>query len=77
MFGIDFSETFAPVARLDTIRMLLSLAVQRNWKIYQLDVKSAFLNGYLEKEILSNNQKVLLSKEKKKKYTFLRRPCMG
>ncbi|RVX02654.1 Retrovirus-related Pol polyprotein from transposon TNT 1-94 [Vitis vinifera] len=51
MFGVDFSETFAPVARLDTIRMLLALAAQRKWKIYQLDVKSAFLNGYLEEEI--------------------------
>ena len=51
MFGVDFFETFAPVARLDTIRMLLALAAQKGWNIYQMDVKSAFLNGYLEEEI--------------------------
>jgi hypothetical protein len=51
MFGVDFSETFAPVARLDTIRMLLALAAQNGWTIHQMDVKSAFFNGYLEEEI--------------------------
>ncbi|GAA0169340.1 transmembrane signal receptor [Lithospermum erythrorhizon] len=50
-FGVDFSDTFAPVARLDTIRMLLAIAAQKKWKIYQLDVKSAFLNGILEEDI--------------------------
>lgn len=49
--GIDYSEVFAPVARLETIRLFISLAAQHNWKIYQLDVKSAFLNGFLEEEI--------------------------
>ena len=47
VFGVDFSETFAPVARLETIRMLMSLAAQKGWIIHQMDVKSAFLNGYL------------------------------
>ena len=51
MFGVDFSETFAPVARMDTIRMLLALATQKGWTLHQMDVKSAFLNGYLEEEI--------------------------
>jgi hypothetical protein len=51
IFGVDFSETFAPVARLDTIRLLFALAAQNGWVIHQMDVKSAFLNGYLEEEI--------------------------
>jgi len=46
--GVDYDEVYAPVARMDTIRLLISLAAQMKWKIYQLDVKSAFLNGYLE-----------------------------
>ncbi|CAL9007544.1 unnamed protein product [Prunus brigantina] len=49
--GIDFNETFAPVARLDTVRTLIALAAQRGWKLFQLDVKSAFLNGVLHEEV--------------------------
>ncbi|KAG8489717.1 hypothetical protein CXB51_017702 [Gossypium anomalum] len=50
-YGVDFEETFAPVARLDTIKLLFSLAAQKKWQIHQLDVKSAFLNGFLKEEI--------------------------
>ena len=48
---IDFYETFSLIARLDTIMLLLALAAQKGWKIYQLDVKSVFLNGFLEEGI--------------------------
>ncbi|CAL9002065.1 unnamed protein product [Prunus brigantina] len=48
---IDFNETFAPVIRLDTIRTLIALATQKEWKLYQLDVKSAFLNSVLKEEV--------------------------
>ncbi|XP_065620151.1 uncharacterized mitochondrial protein AtMg00820-like [Quercus suber] len=43
--GIDFDETFAPIARLESIRILLAIASHWNFKLYQMDVKSAFLNG--------------------------------
>ena len=49
--GIDYNEVFAPVARHDTIKFLLALAAQYRWKVYHLDVKSAFLNGKLKEEI--------------------------
>ena len=48
--GIDFDETFAPVARLEAIRIFLDYDVHANFKIYHMDVKSAFLNGELEEE---------------------------
>ena len=49
--GIDFDETFAPVARLESIRMLLVFACHKYFILYQIDVKSAFLNGYIMEEI--------------------------
>ncbi|KAL0560868.1 hypothetical protein IC582_001283 [Cucumis melo] len=51
IFGVDYSDTFAPVARMDTIRLLFAIAAQKGWKLYQLDVKSSFLNGILQEEI--------------------------
>lgn len=49
--GIDYTEVFAPVARMDTIRMIVALAAQRGWSLYQLDVKSAFLHGELKEDV--------------------------
>ena len=54
-YGVDYKEVFAPVARLDTMRMLISLAAHHSWKIYQLDVKSAFLNCILEEVCMQSS----------------------
>lgn len=49
--GIDFEEVYAPVARLETIRLIIALAAQEGWEIHHMDVKSAFLNGELAEEV--------------------------
>jgi hypothetical protein len=49
--GLDFDETFAPIARLEAIRIFLAYACHKNFKVYQMDVKSAFLNGDLKEEV--------------------------
>ena len=49
--GIDIDETFAPVARLEAIKIFLAFAAHVNFKVYKMDVKSAFLNGELEKDV--------------------------
>lgn len=50
-FGVDYREVFAPVARLDTIRLMIAMAAQNSWPIFQLDVKSAFLHGELQEQV--------------------------
>src|SRR5438132_11550304 len=49
--GIDFEEVFAPVARLESVRLLLALAVHRGWSVHHMDIKSVFLNGDLQEEV--------------------------
>jgi hypothetical protein len=48
---IDYEETFAPVARLEVIKILLDFSVAKGFKLHQMDVKSSFLNGVLEEEV--------------------------
>ena len=50
MEGVDYDETFASVVRMESIRILLALACHLKFKIYQMDVKIAFLNGFLKKD---------------------------
>jgi hypothetical protein len=49
--GLDFGETYAPVARLESIRILLAYATYHGFKLYQIDVKSVFLNGPIKEEV--------------------------
>ncbi|GJY94256.1 retrovirus-related pol polyprotein from transposon TNT 1-94 [Tanacetum coccineum] len=49
--GIDYDKTYAPVARLESIRILLAYACALDFKLYQMDVKSAFLNGFINEEV--------------------------
>lgn len=75
--GVDYFDTFAPVARLDTIRLLLALAAKKGWKIFQLDVKSAFLNGFLEEEIYVEQPEGFVTKRVEDKVYLLKKALYG
>jgi hypothetical protein len=51
LYGLDFNDTFSPVVRASTIRIVLSIAVSRGWIMRQLDVKNAFLHGLLQEQV--------------------------
>ncbi|XP_058192064.1 uncharacterized protein LOC131309447 [Rhododendron vialii] len=75
--GIDYGEVFAPVARIKTIRLMISLAAQHKWKIYQLDVKSAFLNGFPEEEIYVEQPLGYVKVEQENKVYKLKKALYG
>jgi hypothetical protein len=80
--GIDYAETFASIAKLNTIRMLIALATKYHWKLHQLDVKPTFLNGELKEEVyltqpkgfVKSGQEDLVSKLKKAVYGLKQAP---
>lgn len=61
-FGVDFDEVFAPVTRMETVRLLLALAAKNQWEVHHLDVKSAFLNGKLYEEVYVNQPEGYVTK---------------
>ncbi|KAA0026226.1 Retrovirus-related Pol polyprotein from transposon TNT 1-94 [Cucumis melo var. makuwa] len=61
--GVDFDETFTPVARLEAICLLLGISCIQRFKLYQMDVKSAFLNGYLNEEVYVAQPKGFIDSE--------------
>ncbi|KAE8723501.1 hypothetical protein F3Y22_tig00012370pilonHSYRG00100 [Hibiscus syriacus] len=63
--GIDFDEVFAPVARLETVRLLISIAAHEGWEVHHMDVKSAFLNGDLKEEVCSLEHAVYMRNQGK------------
>ena len=75
--GIDYEETFAPVAKLNTIRMLISLATKKHWMIHQLDVKSAFLNGELKEEVYLEQPEGFVQKGKEHLVCRLKKALYG
>ncbi|KAK4395665.1 Retrovirus-related Pol polyprotein from transposon RE2 [Sesamum angolense] len=75
--GIDYTETFAPVARLDTIRALIAIAANKKWEIYQMDVKSAFLNGYIDEEIYVEQPQRFIAKGSEDKVLRLKKELYG
>ncbi|KAJ0653431.1 putative RNA-directed DNA polymerase [Helianthus annuus] len=77
LHGIDYQETFAPVARFETIRVVISVAAQRGWELHQLDVKTAFLNGELSEEIYVNQPEGFVKKGDEDKVYRLKKALYG
>jgi hypothetical protein len=75
--GIDYEETFAPVARMETVRIFLSIASQLNLTVYQMDVKSAFLNGYLKEEVYVEQPQGFIVEGKEDKVYRLKKALYG
>ena len=76
-YGVDYVEVFAPVARLETIRIVISLAAQKDWMIYQLDVKSAFLHGEIHEEVFVEQPPGYEQKGKESKVYRLKKALYG
>ncbi|RVW36141.1 Retrovirus-related Pol polyprotein from transposon RE1 [Vitis vinifera] len=76
-YGIDYTETFAPVAKLNTIRVLLSLVANLNWPLHQFDIKNAFLNGELEEEVFMMLPPGFYKKEEETRVCKLKKSLYG
>ena len=50
-YGVDYEKTFAPIAKMTTVRTILAIAASQSWRLHQIDVKNAFLHGDLKEEI--------------------------
>ncbi|KAJ3692026.1 hypothetical protein LUZ60_012376 [Juncus effusus] len=75
--GINYDEVFAPVARMETIRLLIAQAAQFKWQIFQMDVKSAFLNGVLEEEVYVEQPPRYMKIGEEKKVLKLKKALYG
>jgi Reverse transcriptase (RNA-dependent DNA polymerase) len=76
-YGIDYEETFSPVAKLDTVRVILSLAANFDWPLHQFDVKNAFLHGDLKEDIYMDMPPGYTNRESKPRVCKLKKALYG
>ena len=74
--GVDFDDAFAPVARMESVR-LLALAAQEGWRVHHMDVKSAFLNSDLKEEVYVHQPPGFVIPSKENKVLRLRKALYG
>jgi hypothetical protein len=75
--GIDFDDTFALVARMESVRLLFALAAQEGWRVHYMDVKSVFLNGDLKEEVYVHQPSGFVIPGKEGKVLHLRKAIYG
>ena len=76
-YGVDYTEVFTPIVRLDTMRAILAVAAQYGWEVFQLDVKSAFLHGELKEEVFVQQPDGFIKKGEEEKVYKLTRALYG
>ncbi|KAI3441040.1 Protein kinase domain-containing protein [Psidium guajava] len=76
-YGVDYFETFSPVAKMASVRLFISLASSHDWILHQLDVKNAFLNGYLDEEVYMEQPPGFVAQGESSKVCRLRRSLYG
>ena len=76
-YGVDFEETFSPVVRVQSIRAILSLVAFFDFELYQMDVKTAFLNGDLEEDVYMEQPEGFISKGDENKVCKLEKSIYG
>ena len=76
-YGIDYHETFAPVSKLNTVHVLLFIAINQDWPLFQLDAKNAFLNGDLIEEVYMDIPAGFETKDTQGKVCELRKALYG
>jgi hypothetical protein len=75
--GVDFEDVFAPIARMDSVRLLIALAAHHSWEVHHMDVKSAFLNGDLLEEVYVQQPPGYVKTEEEGKVLRLRKALYG
>jgi hypothetical protein len=75
--GINFDDAFAPVAWIESVRLILTLAAQEGWRVHHMDVKSAFLNGDLKEEVYMHQPSGFAIPDKEGKVLHLRKALYG
>lgn len=76
-YGVDYTEVFAPVARLDTIRVILAVAAHCGWQVFQLDVKSAFLHGDIKEEVFVHQPEGFIKEGEEGRFYKLKKALYG